>query len=535
MPPGGAPPPPYDPKTQYHVYREQQKAAWRAQRDAWKAQKHAWKSGYVGAYGPRVPSVVGPTFLIGAGIVALLLVTGRLNSGVFWSWYGDWWPMLLIGAGLLLLGEWALDLRRATPVRRSGSFIGLLILLAILGGGAATFNHAGDWFNWGNNDGDFFSNWGPPQHETDQDVWDAAIPANGSLQIDNPRGDVSITGGDGPNLIVKAHQIARADSDNEAQRIYDAQKPNVTVSGSTVVLKSAGHDRGWLGLTVVVPKNARVTVNAGHGDLTAAGLGAGLGAMVRGDVRLNSITGQVDVRFTNGRHDFTAHDVQGNLSLGGDTGDLTISQIKGTVMQSGEISGDVHIEDVSGQVRLRTNVTDVDLASLPGDLSLNNDELSVDEAKGDVHIKTRSKKDVSLNGIYGNSWVENREGNISVAPAGNFSVQAVNSHGNGNVEVTLGPNASAMIDGRTRNGDILDDFSLAISGNEAKTVQGRISGGAARIVLTTDVGDVRIKRGPGFPATPQTALSPAASATPAAPNAPHLKSKKQLPAKPVTQ
>ena len=51
----------------------------------------------------------------------------------FWAWYGHWWPLLLIGAGLALLGEWALDLRRETPVRRSGGFVGILILLAILG------------------------------------------------------------------------------------------------------------------------------------------------------------------------------------------------------------------------------------------------------------------------------------------------------------------------------------------------------------------------------------------------------------------
>ncbi len=94
-PPGGAPPPipPYDPKTQWRVYREQQKAAWRAQREAWKAQRYAWKAGYVGAYGPRVPSVVGPIILIGVGVVALLVVTGHIDAGNFWSWYGHWWPL----------------------------------------------------------------------------------------------------------------------------------------------------------------------------------------------------------------------------------------------------------------------------------------------------------------------------------------------------------------------------------------------------------------------------------------------------------
>ena len=136
MPPGGgAPPPypPYDPKTQWRMYREQQKAAWRAQRDAWKAQRYAMKANRVAAYGPRVPSVVGPIILIAIGVIALLMFTGHIDAGHFWSWYGHWWPLLLIGAGLGMLVEWAIDLKRETPVRRSGSFIGILIFLAVLG------------------------------------------------------------------------------------------------------------------------------------------------------------------------------------------------------------------------------------------------------------------------------------------------------------------------------------------------------------------------------------------------------------------
>src|SRR5208282_4034326 len=128
MPPGGAQPPyqQYDPKTQWRVYREQQKAAWRAQRDAWKAQRYAYKAGY--GYGPRVPSVVGPVILVGIGVIALLVVTGHIAGDQFWTWYGRWWPLLLICAGLAMLAEWAIDLRREVPVLRDGSFVGILIL-----------------------------------------------------------------------------------------------------------------------------------------------------------------------------------------------------------------------------------------------------------------------------------------------------------------------------------------------------------------------------------------------------------------------
>ena len=76
VPPGG-----YDPRTQWRVYREQQRAAWRAQRDAWKAQQYAYKAKYHHAYGPRVPSVVGPLILVAIGIVWLLIYCRPYRSG----------------------------------------------------------------------------------------------------------------------------------------------------------------------------------------------------------------------------------------------------------------------------------------------------------------------------------------------------------------------------------------------------------------------------------------------------------------------
>src|SRR5208283_1442817 len=233
MPPG-VPPPPYDPKMQWRVYREQQRAAWRAQRDAWRAQRHVWKASYPGLYGPRVPSVVGPVILLCVGIIALLVVTGHIDSGEFWSWYGQWWPLLLIGAGLAMLGEWALDMRRNTPVRRGGSFIGILILFAVIGafGTAHSWNPQG-WGPWGG-DSDFFNNLGLPEHDNDREVLNTQIPANGTMDIENPRGDISITASDQPSVSVQAHEMAYANSDSGAKKIFDSEAPHATVSGNAV-------------------------------------------------------------------------------------------------------------------------------------------------------------------------------------------------------------------------------------------------------------------------------------------------------------
>lgn len=532
-PPGGVPP--YDPQTQWRVYREQQRAAWRAQREAWRAQRHAWKAG-AGPYAPRVPSIVGPLILIAVGIVAMLILSGKIDAAGFWDWYGRWWPLLLIGAGLAMLGEWALDMRSKAPVRRGGNFVGLLIFLAVLGVMAAW---AHTWWDpmraeWGNHD-DFFNMLGRPQHDMDQQVLNTQVPANAVVDVQNPRGDVSVTAGDTNTVQVQAHEVAYADSDTEAKKIFDTEAAHVTITGNTVLVKSEGHHSGRVNLTIVAPKSAQLTISAGRGDVTAAGLGAGATINeAHGDIHLSTIQGSVQVHFSNDRGDFSAHSVNGDITADGRCNDLTLSEIKGKILISGDVFGEAHMENLTGPVHLHTSVTDLEFGSLPGDMTLNDDDLRVTEAKGAVHVTTHSKN-VDLSQIYGDTSVEDRDGNISIAPAGPYGIDAKNTSGKGDLEITLPPNASASVDGRTQNGDIVSDFPLTISGDESKTVTGRIGGGAAKIVLSTDVGDVNIKRGSGFPATPPPAVSEQQPGTPIPPNARHLRPPKTPPAAPVTQ
>jgi DUF4097 and DUF4098 domain-containing protein YvlB len=547
-PAGGTPPPfpPYDPKTQWRVYKEQQKAAWQAQRDAWKAQQkaqqYAWKANRVAAYGPRVPSVVGPIILIGVGVIALLMFTGRINSGEFWNWYGHWWPLLLIGAGLAMLGEWALDMRRKTLVRRSGSFVGILILLALLGLGAAGWNHAQPWFHWNGDGDDFFNSFGLPEREMDQQALSSQIPANSAIQIENPRGDVSITAGDSSAIQVQAHAVAYANSDLDAAKIFAAVAAHLTVSGNSVLVKSESNSSGKVNLTITVPKNAKVTVNAGRGDVSASGLGTGITVTARGDVQLNTIAGPVEAHFTHGHHDFSAHDIQGDVTTDGDLSDITFSEIKGKVAQSGEIFGDVHMESVHGPLHLHTSKTDLDVAELPGDLTMDSGDLRINQAKGQVRVVTHSK-DIDLNQVYGDSYVETSNGRIAVEPAGPYSVDAKNNKGD--VEVTLPPNASASVNVRAHNGEIISDYSLPATSGENKAATFTIGSGASRIVLSASNGDVHIKKGPAFPSAPSSVApnqpkAPMSNVPPyhKVPNitkAPHLKEPKVPPAPPVKQ
>lgn len=525
MPPGG-----YDPRTQWRVYREQQKAAWRAQRDAWKAQKHAYKSNYYEAYGPRVPSVVGPLILIAIGIVWLLIYSGHISSASFWAWYGKYWPLMLIAAGLAMLAEWALDLKREAPVRRGSGFVGVLILLAVLGFCASGWTR-GYWGPWkadfGDHD-DFFNMFGQPEHDFDQPLISQAIPSSASVQVENPRGDVSITAGDSPNIEVQAHEVAFAGSDADAKKIFDAEQARVTVSGDAVLVKSDSNNSGRLNLTITIPRSAHLTVHSGHGDVTAANLNNGVTInSSHGDVHLSVIKGSVQVHFATDKGDFSAHQITGDLVAEGNCNDLTLSEITGKVTINGELFGDVHMENVSGPVHVHTSVTDMDVAALPGDLTLDPDNLRVTQAKGQVRVTTHSK-DVDLTQVYGDSYVEDRDGRIAIETAGNYAVEAKNLKGD--VELTLPPNAVATVNGSTRNGDIVTDFPLSVSGDESKTVSGKIGAGGPKVSLTAENGDIHIKRGDEIPPPPPTVSGP-----PAPPSAPHLRAPRAAPAEPVTQ
>jgi DUF4097 and DUF4098 domain-containing protein YvlB len=541
-PPPGTPPygPPYgapyggNARDYWRFQKEQNKVAWRAQRDAWRAQRDAMR---VQSRALRVPSIAGPIILIGVGIAALLLVTGRIDADNFWNWFDHWWPMLLIAVGLIALAEWAIDLRRENPpARRYGGYIWLIVLLIIVGTSASGFHRFWGPFRaeFGDNN-NFFNAFGQPQHDLDQPVLNSQIPANAQVQIQNPRGDISISAGDDANIVVRAHQVAYANSDAEANKIFDSQQAHVTVSGNTVVVKVDGNNRGRTNLAITLPKSASVSLTANHGGVTVAGLGGNVDAEIQqGDMEATAIKGNVHARLSSHK-DFAAHDIQGDVTVEGNGGDLTISDIHGKVTIQGDYTGDTHLERVDQTVHFHSSRTDLELARLPGDLSLNGDALHAAQVVGPVRVICTRSKDIEMSQIFGDIHVEDRDARVELGMAGSYNVEVKNSKGD--VEISLPENAAATVDARTHNGDIVSDFPLAIGGDENKTATGNIGKGGPRLVISTEHADLKLRKGdetaqmPAVPAPPKAPPAPKAPS----PGVPHLKTPKGEPAPTVTQ
>ncbi len=269
------------------------------------------------------PSIVGPIVLLTIGVVALLITGGKLSAPEFWDWLIRWWPILLVLVGLVSLLEWFID--RDQPYRRKSGSFGIVLLIFILVGIAYSQSH------WHLSDRGFgyvapgeWQGLMGEEHDHDFDT-SVSIPGNSSVQVQNPRGDVTITGS-GDNLLhVHANQVVNTNSDSDANNTFPSLNPKVTVNGSSVLVKVEGRNNGHADLTIELPEGASTDITAGRGDVSVEGLkGSSNVTSGSGDVKLSDIGASVHVHMNKG--DFSAHDIAGSVALDGHVSDVTVSE-----------------------------------------------------------------------------------------------------------------------------------------------------------------------------------------------------------------
>ncbi|NYF77910.1 DUF4097 family beta strand repeat-containing protein [Granulicella arctica] len=503
-PPGPPNGPPYsqDWKYQRRILRDQA----RAQRDQYRYQRRAMRRG----------SVLGPLVMVLIGIVFLLNQTGHLNSDSLWQWYAQWWPLLLVGAGLILLIEWGVDqLLPRSPgqpyVRRrvGGGVIILILLLTVAG---AIFNGVRDNHDFFSNKvsfipdnlDEFFGN----KHESDQTVVEA-LPVGGAVTIDNPRGDITISGTSTDNQVhVSVHKAIYSRSDAEAESRARQLSPQIDIKARLLSVALPMLSGAVADVTMTVPPAASVTVNANHGDVHVDSVQAPVTVTANhGDVELSSIAGAVVTHINSSGSSFSAHAISGPVTLEGHGQDLTLSDVKGAASLSGDFYGTTHLEHITSGVKFHTNRTDFQLGRLDGELNVSPENISADQAVGPVVLTTRDKI-VTLERISGDLSVTNKNGAVnltSAPPLGNITVQ----NRNGSVCLTLPDKANFTVSAETSDGDMDNDFSLPGEQNDSrKTLNGTVGKGGSLIRINTSQGDVSLRKASIAPLPPVAPTPP---------------------------
>ena len=457
----------------------------------------------------RRNSLVGPLLLLSLGTMLLLLQTGRLHWSDALAWLGRWWPAILIAAGLVMVIEWVLDrsliANDGTPLapRRTlgGGATTLLILLALVGAGAMIAENGSLWARrnldqrWVRNGfGDWREVFG--EHAVVTEDMQAPLGSDGTLTIDDPRGDITVTGSsdDGKvHVSIQRHIYGWQHSEVAARQRMN--KPSLTGGPAHLLLTAPSQDQDDADLTVQVPHDAALTIRSSHGDVQLEELRGALNVMARdGDVKLTALRGPVHLETQDDNATITAHSIAGEFTLNGRSGDINLSDIDGAVALHGDFFGTTHLERIRGAVHFQSSFTDFACAAIPGDLNVEGrSDLDAHRLEGPVTIIT-TNRNLTLDGVRGGGTVDDRNGSITLSLAGPLEPLHV-SDANGTVEVSVAADRGFALDARTENGQIENDFGLGANrSGTTTTLQGRVGSGGPAVTLQTTQGDITVRR-----------------------------------------
>jgi DUF4097 and DUF4098 domain-containing protein YvlB len=529
-PPPSGPPFGFDSRQQARFYRQQMKSQALAQKYAFRAQRELYRQQ---ARALRRTSIVGPLLVIAIGVVLLLIEFGTIPAYRFEQWYGRYWPVFLVAVGLILVLEWAFDhhsTQSGVPFVRRGPGAGvifLLILLALTGASISSMHDGIGAITKGLHvDSDDFGQFLGDRHDFTQQI-DQPFPANTALIVDNPHGDVTVTGtsADSQIHVVVNKQVYSWGDDNASSRA-DQLSPRVDLVGQNLNLTVPSLDSGTADLAITLPASAQVTITAGHGAVTLSDLAAPVNVTANhGDIELDRIAAGVVARANSGSS-FSAHDIHGDVTLRGHADDLNLTGITGAVSLEGEFFGDTHLEHLAGPITFHTNRTQFSVASLDGMVDISNDsEMTGDQLIGPVDLNTRSRN-ISFERVAGPVTITNSNGTVDItaaSPLSNVSVENTN----GEVTLTVPDSAAktgVTVQTGTKDGNIDDELDGSnIEDNPNANHAFTLGNGSAHITLRTTHADITIHKGL---VEPPSATPPPPTAAPEAPPAPPVKPSK---------
>jgi DUF4097 and DUF4098 domain-containing protein YvlB len=465
-------------------------------------------------------SIAGPVVLIVIG--GLFLARNLGWHFPIWRWFGHWWPLLLILWGLIAIFERANANQGGYRRRGLGAGGVLLLVLLVTLGLTAHFTSDWDWRNMRDNvqidDDDIDGMFGGNAYTYD-DTLQQSFPAKGSLRIVCDRGALNITPSDGDTIRVVVHKKLYADNQKDADQYNEGTKPQITVNGDSVVLNAntngAGNHNVTADLDILVPAGAALDIASKRGDVTVNEHKAEVKINLQhGDLALDQIAGPVSISLEKGS--IRATQITGDVDISGHVDSVSLDQVTGAVRLNGDFYEDVRLSKITKNVIFKTSRSDMEIASVPGELSISSDEVHGNDLTGPSRVTTNSKN-IHLEDVSGDLQVSSNNGDVEVTtadkqPASKMSVTT--QHGDvaltlgskaapekvevatqhGDVTLTFAPNASFQINAGTRHGEISSDFdNLKISKeNNTSQATGTVGNGSSKLQVGTETGDIRI-------------------------------------------
>ena len=442
-------------------------------------------------------SFAGPIILILLGVVFLLGNLRVLTWHSLGLFFAKYWPLFIILWGVVKLVEYYQAQREGTRARGIGVGGFFLLFFIVICGLAASESTKVNWQEIGDQIqiGDDFPLMGNSYDFNDE--LQQAFPAGASLKVASDRGNVVINSWDQNTIKVSVHKKVVTNDEKDSKRIDEQTKPILTVADNVVTLNAntmvAGQHGVSSDLEIFIPKKAPVDVATKRGEVTIKDrVGPVKISTAHGDVTVQNIDGNADVSLRSGS--FRAENIKGDVTLDGRLDDSNISNVTGSVKMTGDFFGSTSLANITKTVIFKSSRTDMQMASLKGEMALDSGDLRGTNVGGPFRLATRSK-DIHLENISGDVRVENSNGTVEIHPKPLGNIQVDNKRGD--VQLVLPENASFNINAHARRGEVQSDFSQLKVDNSRQegNLSGTVGNGGPSVEINNDRGTIEIRKG----------------------------------------
>lgn len=276
---------------------------------------------------------------------------------------------------------------------------------------------------------------------------------NGTFDLQNVAGDISVTGGGGDEVRIEAVKRVRHPNEAEGKTLLSEIEIQVIErSGRVDVRTEYPRRRNWSGgvdFTVSVPRDASVSLRSVSGTIKVTS--------INGELRAETVSGDIVAMTT--RKLRTAKTV---------SGDVEISEAEAEELSVGSVSGDVIVN--------RLKASGIDGQTVSGDMRLTEAEID--------HATLRSVSgDIDYTG--------------RLARNGRYQMQ---SH-SGDIRLTPGDARGFALEASTFSGDVRSDYALTLQttpgnsfspGARNRSVRGSFGDAGATLTLQSFSGDIVI-------------------------------------------
>ncbi len=439
----------------------------------------------------RRRSLTGPLLLLAIG--GMFLWRNLHPDSDIFSLLSLYWPFILIAWGLMRLVEAMVWSRQGCSIGFTGGEVFLVILICIAGSGIWHARRAGinaAFFDF--NLGDSY----------DYPVSVSAPAASVKrIVLDNPRGNIKVTGADVAEVRVTGQKSIRSYRREEADQANDHTQVELQPEGDRLLIHTnqervSDNQRISDDLEITVPNGISVEARGTSGDYEIADISGEVRiACDHGDVRLTRVGG--DAHLEIGRSELIrALGVKGNVDLQGEGSDIDIEDVGGQVTINGAYRGTLDFQNLAKPLQVEgIRNTQVRVQAVPGRIDMDLSQFTGQNLVGPVHLVT-SSRDVKLEQFTASLDLEADHGDIELSP-GKLPLPSIDARSSaGQIDLSLPPSAAFDLQAEAENGDAENDFGPQIrkdvEGHTAK-LAGK-TGDGPTIRLNTRRGSITVRK-----------------------------------------